>query len=791
MKLLQNRLKDSDVTWLYGPLHTKAVDPVPKPKSSAAEDRLGLEKGVSAKARGKTTASVESKSPKRSSPTTTHPPKNSNHRSDMVPKKPILKYRSLSDILTVPSMKRPRHDSFDDHESGVSTPTGSAYGNEAASTTPPSETASVRSFMDNPPQHMKSPTMEDAVYVSDGNQSTTDPTQTSGDEKQGGRRKHIAFNHRVEQCIAVDSDEDRERYNNKSRLSSAVPKWGARLHRPKARTGSFFQNRGSDSEDDSGVASDSSDEDEEEAVLTFRSSRSHAHPGHSVPFPSPPSNSEHYTIAKLAPTILKNSESLPSPSPAVVYDVGPNAVSSFGGSSDTDEEADSQSATPIGHASHNSALQFAQQVSAGGRRHVIVPQHNASTYNPNHTHADHVVRSNWADNDQDYSSVGLEYHSAGAIDAADGDFNLTESAYSAGDSPYSGSSSLYADYDPVPRGHFSHSAQSPPMSAANLPKVESQAGKLPVPVAAATTRSILKPRTRTASDSSSSSNSTGDMQPPAAPSLSPSLGSSSQAETENPQDLGEQSRGRSISRGSSSSSLEARSRSSGASGGSSSSPINTILPQSRASRTTTPKRREDPGGSYSNSNSESETTAEIVPPVAGKDSGEGVKRHSTHPVSQGASSSLLGAQLREGAAKEAHDMGNAKGTPKRQRFDHGRSPSHDSISPKSKSAQPITSSPSSEPDYDSRESGHRKSRSSSSLPLEDDSGSGSAARTALLRSTGSYTDSPGSSGSSSATLADDEQTSSVASASTGSPLRNADPVTAAKDVVSLLSFKLL
>ena len=58
------RLKDSDVTWLYGPLHT-AVDPVPQPKASTLEDHIDLDKGSGTK--------------------------------------PILKHRTISELLTLPS----------------------------------------------------------------------------------------------------------------------------------------------------------------------------------------------------------------------------------------------------------------------------------------------------------------------------------------------------------------------------------------------------------------------------------------------------------------------------------------------------------------------------------------------------------------------------------------------------------------------------------------------------------------------------------------------------------------
>lgn len=99
-----NRLKDSDVTWLYGPLHTGQVDPNPRPKNSGTADRLGLEDAAprpraSPKA-PKTALAAEPEEralPKK--------PASVRRRGSLPPRKPILKYRSLSDILTVPSLK--------------------------------------------------------------------------------------------------------------------------------------------------------------------------------------------------------------------------------------------------------------------------------------------------------------------------------------------------------------------------------------------------------------------------------------------------------------------------------------------------------------------------------------------------------------------------------------------------------------------------------------------------------------------------------------------------------------
>lgn len=151
-------------------------------------------------------------------------------------------------------------------------------------------------------------------------------TEEADDDKPivpGGRRRHIAFANRVEQCIAVDSDEDRERYS-----AHSTPAWSARSSNMR---GSYF-NRSSSSESseaDEDAIDDSSDDDSQ--VLTVRSSRPPVHQQQSQQHlhhhyqhqhqqnPQSPPTTEHYTIAKLAPTVLKSSESLPVPSPQIVY----------------------------------------------------------------------------------------------------------------------------------------------------------------------------------------------------------------------------------------------------------------------------------------------------------------------------------------------------------------------------------------------------------------------------------------------------------------------------------------
>ncbi|KAJ7759160.1 hypothetical protein B0H16DRAFT_1313669, partial [Mycena metata] len=150
-----NWLKDSDVTWLYGPLHT-AVDwsPPPKPKPdptevgklSSAEDRLDLA--------GK--------------------------------HKPILKYRSVAELLQSDLPLSPAFspaESDDDEKALLNVPPRPPFlHTKSAPHIPPLPHTSLR--RPSPPR-------------------TLPPSMAIAAPNPG--RRHITFNTFVEQCIAVDS----------------------------------------------------------------------------------------------------------------------------------------------------------------------------------------------------------------------------------------------------------------------------------------------------------------------------------------------------------------------------------------------------------------------------------------------------------------------------------------------------------------------------------------------------------------------------------------------------------
>lgn len=284
--MLVSRLKDSDVTWLYGPLHT-AAEPVPKPKQSTYVDRYNLEKASG--------------------------------------KKPILKHRTISELLNIhpgeqnaavaqPSAGSPALEAVsmdfavDDIEStGSPRPTlpharsDSVIARRCNSVPlPPSALDNARHARletESPPPHSASPsTQSEGTGNSNdlGSHLTLSPS---------GVRKHISFNTFVEQCISIDDPSSSARPSQTTETTS--------------------------SSDDEG-GEDEDEEEEEEDASSSTSSLLEMRPTSVVgsrPTERGPilrSNSvsqerEHMTIAPIPPTLLKASEELPAPSPAVVY----------------------------------------------------------------------------------------------------------------------------------------------------------------------------------------------------------------------------------------------------------------------------------------------------------------------------------------------------------------------------------------------------------------------------------------------------------------------------------------
>lgn len=167
--------------------------------------------------------------------------------------------------------------------------------------------------------------------------------RTSSQDHLQPKKRHIVFNHRVEQCISLDAQEDQLSMSTSARggkqpYSNALQRYGS--HQASASSSS---SSASSSDDD-----DDEDEDDEDAVLTFRSSSpkspsfmkpflpspsgpgasgaSFGHDGQKIPYgtqgPHGQDAQEPHTIAPLEPTTLKDSELMPGPTPIVVFQDG-------------------------------------------------------------------------------------------------------------------------------------------------------------------------------------------------------------------------------------------------------------------------------------------------------------------------------------------------------------------------------------------------------------------------------------------------------------------------------------
>jgi hypothetical protein len=315
------RLKDSDVTWLYGPFHTSAEH---KPLINRSHSTI------------------------RSST----PPPSPSHATVALPK-PILKHRSVTEVLVAalptpsPSIglldvsqiaARPTPRPSDDSESS-SDPSGRPR-------PPLTHTRSETNLHDKSPFRRDSPPRiiadQPSSFVtisqssSDSNQSegpaVTPPSQT---EIAPGAKKHISFNTFVEQCIAIDKPDGGASYhhNGYSRLS---PGPQASSLRGESQVARRYQRHwgvvGEDPEDDSSEsqndAVDSEEEDDRIEIKPRSRSSSLGISASTVMFPKVDESCrlddipavltpgrEHVTIAPIAPTLLKTSSNSYTSSP--------------------------------------------------------------------------------------------------------------------------------------------------------------------------------------------------------------------------------------------------------------------------------------------------------------------------------------------------------------------------------------------------------------------------------------------------------------------------------------------
>ncbi|CEH13661.1 Protein of unknown function DUF1752, fungi [Ceraceosorus bombacis] len=287
-----NWLKDSDVTWLYGPLHEHA-DPVPPPRVATAGERLGLD-------------------------------------DDPRRRKSILKHRTISEMLTTPgrsanenalplSAEVSHETSEDETETESSTPRRKGISSLDASPRPkpeplPGQAATLDSGL---PTIRKNLGGSPPPSVRLTNQPALDRADSAASSIAPEEKRHISFNQRVEQCISVDveeieyddeeEEEDEEEDDEDDTYNAskaALQAQSTQSSRPDGREGD-------------------TEEGSEDDVLTMRSSPRHSPSwpltstsGASSRVSSP--GAEHHTIAKLAPTMLKTSDTFPLPSAPVV-----------------------------------------------------------------------------------------------------------------------------------------------------------------------------------------------------------------------------------------------------------------------------------------------------------------------------------------------------------------------------------------------------------------------------------------------------------------------------------------
>lgn len=361
------RLKDSDVTWLYGPLHT-SVDAVPPPKESTTSDRLGLEplRSISSSKKVAAGAATTGKGSKKS------------QRVEQAKTKPILKYRSLSDILmpagaTSPVMEDP--DLTTDDQSTISI-------HHARS-----DSSLVR--LNSLNRHDKRKKKRGSPLTSPRSSSPERASDSSSSASHGRKEhRHISFNHRVEQCIAVDSTDEARRFPSSSLAVGA------------SRTSS-------------------DEEDEEDDVLTFKSSPRAANAG---PGSITPREWEPHTIARLGPTTLKNIEAYPAPSPVVFYPSSDPAIASAmsgppGGYGQATQTYSAKPQPPAQAAAASSTGPDRPQTIAGRRAMYDYSQSSASTASAAAAAA--AARQNWDPEDEDDYAMGFDYYSGGDVGVGD------------------------------------------------------------------------------------------------------------------------------------------------------------------------------------------------------------------------------------------------------------------------------------------------------------------------------------------------------------------------------------
>jgi hypothetical protein len=221
------RLKDSDVTWLYGPYHT-AIDWDPPPKPKSDPDSVDKEDRPANDALDLVTSTSEcsTRSPVLGPAT-----------------KPILKHRSISELLSTPMPPSPPLEEGEEAEEDEEPEPTPDYMARPSLLHTKSDSHIIRwrraqaYRKDSPPRvHADQAILNANTHANANAPPTPDSSGSNSDPDSGSngassvppssqRKKHISFNTFVEQCIAIDTHP-----NTAKGRTSSLNGTGARLY---------------------------------------------------------------------------------------------------------------------------------------------------------------------------------------------------------------------------------------------------------------------------------------------------------------------------------------------------------------------------------------------------------------------------------------------------------------------------------------------------------------------------------------------------------------------------------
>ncbi|KZP01505.1 hypothetical protein CALVIDRAFT_532267 [Calocera viscosa TUFC12733] len=332
-----NWLKDSDVTWLYGPLHT-AADPIPPPKEATLGDKLGLDE--------QSQLNSSSKRPM--------PDRHASEKTVRIvkPTKPILKQRTVGEMLRSFSNAHLRDSDGEsvraDSDDALSDAAVGTQVNGAAAlragrprlthTKSDSATTTTRRLLGGRRGSPGSAVHFGELAGADSSPGSESGTSLHQSERANDGKKHISFNTFVEQCVAYPPEQG----SPKGRDMFIDHVGGMRpvdVDMMDEDEYDYAWAQTQNHERDAGYDRDHEDDDyltfktkrRGEPVVASSSSSASSSPSAITPLgpgtvrPTPTrsdsassATSQPLTIRKIAPTVLKSTGNFPSPSPALV-----------------------------------------------------------------------------------------------------------------------------------------------------------------------------------------------------------------------------------------------------------------------------------------------------------------------------------------------------------------------------------------------------------------------------------------------------------------------------------------